>query len=362
MNRKVATPSINIGQKISFKITNPTISSTEGISKFVVDKAFNVEGNIMSLLYGDNFEGQIDLSGKDKVFYKLFNNCTTLKSTENLILPATTLASHCYSYMFEGCTGLTTVPKILPATTLATYCYSWMFYGCTSLISTPQLPATTLVDYCYSRMFSNCTSLTTAPQLPATTLVSNCYPNMFYGCTNLTTAPELPATTLVDYCYYSMFRDCSNLNYIKMLATNISATVCLDNWVSGVASTGTFVKHPNMTTLPNGYSGIPSGWTVVNDGEESDGLVFPVTLESGDNGDIGKSLYSYLQNTYGESASITPLNEEIINNYDGAAFNTISYATWMGFTGYWLNGHNQYMTSWVLLEDGYLQRVELSQD
>ena len=51
-----------------------------------------------------------------------------------------------------------------------------------------------------------------------------------------------------------------------MLATNISASNCLSNWVQYVASSGTFVKHPDMTTLPTGTSGIPSGWTVVNDG------------------------------------------------------------------------------------------------
>lgn len=59
--------------------------------------------------------------------------------------------------------------------------------------------------------------------LPATTLVSNCYSNMFYGCTSLTQAPELPATTLASECYRNMFYGCSNLNYIKMLATDISA-------------------------------------------------------------------------------------------------------------------------------------------
>jgi hypothetical protein len=66
-----------------------------------------------------------------------------------------------------------------------------------------------------------------------------------------------------------MFYGCSNLNSIVMLATGISASNCLKNWVSGVSSTGTFVKHKDMTSLPSGNSGIPSGWTVVNDGEES---------------------------------------------------------------------------------------------
>ena len=87
---------------------------------------------------------------------------------------------------------------------------------------------------------------------------------MFRGCTNLTTAPNLSATTLANYCYYGMFYGCTSLNYIKMLAININYTSCLSNWVKGVASTGTFIKHPNMTSLSSGTSGIPTGWTVQN--------------------------------------------------------------------------------------------------
>lgn len=78
----------------------------------------------------------------------------------------------------------------------------------------------------------------------------------------MTTAPELPATTLAEECYYSLFRGCTSLNHITMLATDISAKNCLSNWVGGVSSTGTFVKHPNMTSLETGASGIPEGWTV----------------------------------------------------------------------------------------------------
>ena len=281
------TPSINKGQKLSFKITNPTISY--GIGTFTVNKAFNVEGNIMSLLYGDDFIGQIDLSGKDHALHGLFNNCTTLQNAKNLILPATTLADSCYyemfanctslteapelpsttladscyESMFDGCTSLTIVPE-LHATTLASLCYSAMFYDCTSLTTAPELHVTTLADDCYSYMFYGCTSLTIAPELHATTLADSCYESMFDGCISLTTAPELHATTLAYDCYYNMFKGCSKLNYIKMLATDISARRCLSNWVDGVASTGTFVKAVSMTTLPSGVSGIPNGWVVEN--------------------------------------------------------------------------------------------------
>jgi hypothetical protein len=60
-----------------------------------------------------------------------------------------------------------------------------MFYGCSSLAAAPALPATTLASGCYSYMFYGCSSLAAAPALPATTLASSCYNNMFNGCSSL---------------------------------------------------------------------------------------------------------------------------------------------------------------------------------
>ena len=260
------TPTVNSGQTIMFK-GNLTPTSSRGIGTFTINKQCNLIGNCMSLLFGDNATSNNSLSGKSYAFYNLFKGCTTIVGVSSTFLPATTLASYCYQSMFERCSGLTAAPE-LPATTLTAGCYRYMFYNCTSLVTTPELPATTLASSCYYWMFYNCTSLTNAPELPATTLASSCYYDMFRGCSSLVTAPELPATTLANYCYYDMFRECSKLKYIKMLATDISATSCLSSWVDGVSSTGTFVKHSNMTSLPTGTSGIPSGWTVYNNGEE----------------------------------------------------------------------------------------------
>ena len=86
---------------------------------------------------------------------------------------------------------------------------------------------------------------------------------MFSGCTSLTTAPELPATTLADYCYYGMFQRCTNLNTITLGYTGNFADApsnAFSNWVSGVASTGTF--YYNGTDTTTGESAIPEGWTV----------------------------------------------------------------------------------------------------
>jgi len=178
---------ISNGSKILLKgNTDVSMSSSQSLLiEIPNNERFNVEGNIMSLYYGDNFTGVTTIPGS-YAFYGLFANLTSLINAGNLILPATTLADNCYDYMFGGCT-------------------------------------------------------------------------------NLLTAPILPATTLVVGCYSYMFSDCSSLNYIKCLATDISASDCLTNWVNGVASSGTFVKDSSMSSWPTGTSGIPTGWTVQDD-------------------------------------------------------------------------------------------------
>ena len=228
------TPTVNSGDSIMWKATL-TPTSSIGIGRFSSTANFTVEGNAMSLLYGDNFSGVTDLTGKDDAFYQLFRDCTTLTSAENLSLLATTLAQRCY--------------------------YG-MFYNCSSLTTAPELPATTLSSYCYYNMFRGCTSLEAAPQLPATTLAIQCYDSMFINCTSLTTAPSLPATTLEGSCYYQMFSGCISLNSITCLATNISARWCTNGWVNNVAASGTFTKAASMSSWTTGSNGIPSGWSV----------------------------------------------------------------------------------------------------
>ena len=291
---------VNAGDNVMFKGDNAAYGNDGGTGSYFggTTAMFEVEGNIMSLIDSTGFTTTTNLSSA-YTFYGLFQGCTGLTSAENLIFPATALTESCYNTMFQGCTALTSAPELpattlangcyccmfagcislttspeLPATNLADWCYDSMFDSCTSLTTAPELPATTLAEDCYGYMFAGCTSLTTAPELPATNLVGWCYMQMFAGCTSLTTAPELPATTLAESCYSSMFQSCTNLNYIKCLATNISASDCTYYWVDGVASTGTFVKDLFMTSWTTGDNGIPDGWTVQNNA-----LFHPLTFE-----------------------------------------------------------------------------------
>ena len=197
---------------------------------------FEVSGNIMSLLYGDDFIGRIDLPGDD-IFKGLFENCEGIVNAENLVLPAEELTQRCYLNMFANCQYLEKGP-VLPATVLADNCYQYMFVDCIRLIEAPELPATELAD--------------------------SCYWGMFYNCLSITTAPELPAETLVRYCYNSMFTGCVSLNYVKCLATNIEQDNATLDWMQNVRSTGTFVKDVSMNDWETGVDGIPAGWVVEN--------------------------------------------------------------------------------------------------
>lgn len=284
----VTTPTITSGNKVLWKGVGKQMAKLFSVySYFSSTGNFNVSGNIMSLLYGDEFANQEALPSDSMYNFCNLFRVNKLTSARNLILPTITLVDSCYREMFQGCTSLVTAPE-LPATTLANSCYNYMFRGCTSLTTAPELPAITVADYCYNGMFWNCTSLNTTPLLPATTLANNCYLDMFrdcvslklasklpateladncyyrmfQNCTSLISAPELPAATLTPYCYENMFYGCVKLNYIKAMFTTTPGNTYTKNWVSGVASTGTFVKNSAATWNETGVNGIPSGWTV----------------------------------------------------------------------------------------------------
>ena len=232
--------SVTAGEKVYFKGTNSRY--TEGDkTKFAAfsggTATYNIEGNVMSLIYGDNFSGQTTLT----TAWALANvfNASNVISAENLIMPATTLTDYCYRATLANCIHLTTPPE---------------------------LPATTLSEGCYWYMFDNDVAMTTAPDLPSTTLAVGCYVGMFHKCSGLTTAPDLSATTLPVSAYTSMFDACSHLSYIKCLATNIAATSCTYKWVNSVASSGVFVKDASMSDWTIGMNGIPTGWITENEG------------------------------------------------------------------------------------------------
>ena len=213
------------------------------------------------------FKAPIILPSKvasEDCYLRMFQNCTSLVQAPNL--PATTLGVSCYEEMFENCSSLTLAPE-LPATIMKKGCYMQMFRNCTSLTVAPDLPAKKLSIACYREMFENCSSLIEAVQLPATDIPIQAYLSMFEGCTSLTKAPKISAERGINengwdgYCD-GMFKNCRNLRYIHF-ETHFSYSG-FDEWVTGVAPTGTFVTKKGQK-WPIGDKGVPGGWTIEYD-------------------------------------------------------------------------------------------------
>lgn len=240
------TPTVHAGEVIMWKGTNTpvrpiTTGATEenvGIGEFKSTSKFNVEGNSLSLLFGDRFDEvtPVEFIAYDYAFDKLLRGCNKLVDASGMIIAGTILPTRCYTHMFWHCTSLTKAP-VLPSTMLTMNCYLGMFKGCTSLV----IP----------------------PRLNATTLAAGCYAEMFEGCTSLRNAPELPASVLAKDCYDSMFKGCTRLNNVTCLAIDKSAQTPTSGWLINVASSGVFRK-PRGVEWERNNNGIPSGWTVVN--------------------------------------------------------------------------------------------------
>ena len=261
---------LNTDDKVLIKGSNASYGTASYYCNINTSNTCKVEGNIMSLIYGDNFKGQTSLT-ETYTFRNLFgsNNFT---SAENLVLPATTLTNYCYYRMFIWKSNLQIPPKELPAITLSTSSYEEMFAYCSSLTIAPVIKATVGANSCCKKMFMMCSSLTKAPDL--------LFDDMMY----------------VIGGFVSMFENCTSLNFVKCLASSTSLTHEYD-WLLGVSATGTFIKKDN-TSWSRGSSGIPTGWNVYNASQDVPAMKYDIPaspVQSNWNESDSSSL-AYIQN------------------------------------------------------------------
>ncbi len=221
---------------------------------------------------------------KDSCFYSMFAGCKNLKGSISMIvdslpkysctgmfkgcenlesadLSKVNIAQEgCCKEMFSGCSKLVVSTDLSAVTRLGDSCFYAMFAGCKGMERAPELPKIPLAKYCYSHMFENCTGLAKMPDLLSDSLAEGCYESMFAGCTGLTECVWLPVSKIAENCYAHMFENCSNLSRIEAHFTEWGAQTT--NWVSDVASSGTFVCHKALDA-EFGESRIPQGWNVV---------------------------------------------------------------------------------------------------
>lgn len=361
----ITTPTVAAGDIVMWKgvgtrMHDLTASTTAG-AKFSSTGKFNVYGELLSLLKGDDFTTQRTVESTTGftfigLFYQskvvdasdlifpdntaipprmaqgMFQGCTELIYGPRQICPedTTVIYGRGFNTMFQGCTSMISGPEHIYGTTGNLGCCQAMFAQCSSLTTAPVLHQTVIGYYSYFQMFQDCISLTIAPTIVVTefqdgtsagatgyecanmfhrcsslvtadfpllpTLICDrSYQEMFRECPNLVTGPTINATsiggrttparsmismflgdakleysssfelkigTLVSSCYSHLFYNCRKINNVKLLATDVSATNCLQNWLYGVASTGTLTATAGLN-LPVGVNGKPTNWTLV---------------------------------------------------------------------------------------------------
>ncbi len=200
---------------------------------------------------------------KANCYQNMFRGNESITTGKHIIISAYKMAPFCCNGMFKECKGFKSAP-VIKATVLAESCCQSMFELC-DLTEVPALPATTLAESCYRQMFRGSSNLQSVPKdllSHVTNLEPYCYFSMFDECSNLKNAPDLPAETLVPHCYERMFEK-TKVSEIKCLATSF-ASGSTSNWLNTVSASGTFTKKAGVTWT-SGASGIPSGWTVVEE-------------------------------------------------------------------------------------------------
>ena len=280
----VSSPTVAAGSEIKWR-GNIEPLWLRGSGTFTSTNKFELKGNPLSLLYGDDFVNHSDVSETENTFHGLFSGCTKLTSIEKMIFPFSKVSNNCCYGTFSGCTSLTVIPEnLLPCTELKTDCYREMFAGCTSLTTIPEnlLPATTLADGCYENMFDGA-GITEIPEnlLPAENLEDNCYNGMFMRCTSITRIPEnlLPATEMKDHCYASMFWGCSSLTTVpyNLLHSEELAHSCYYNFFGRCTSLTDMSSFqlPAATLAVSAYCGMFSGCTSLTKAPALEASILP---------------------------------------------------------------------------------------
>lgn len=161
---------------------------------------------------------------------------------------ATELGVACYYGMFYCCDNLNGYIYKLPATTIPTSAYSFMFSSAGNLternlsVGSDFINATSLAPYCYANMFSF-SGLKKVPKLPATTLYEGCYSHMFEYANleegfhdgevsinkktrghlgDKTSSVVLKATSLPKKCYEYMFSHSGIKRILDVITTGLT--------------------------------------------------------------------------------------------------------------------------------------------
>lgn len=242
-------------------------------SQFIIESTDSPSYALYGLFYGCLYlevapRILINPSSESVAAY-MFYECTRLKDASSVQFIGSSYGIRaCYS-MFYRCNKLNDLPAMSIITEASEYCCSYMFTGCYSLLdaSSIQINCNSIATHAFEVMFQDCMSLVTSPsRIDAISVRDRGLAGMFYNCTKLVAGSDvlLDSCTVVEGNALSeLFYGCTRLNHIRAIFP-VQNSAAVYNWVLGVSETGTFVTKENLS-WQSGNSGIPSGWTRVNE-------------------------------------------------------------------------------------------------
>ena len=125
---------LSAGAKVRLRGTNSAYNfggMHKGYYIGIFGSDYRMYGNVMSMIYGDNFSGQTAFT-EPYAIAQLFEKHTTLQGglidAKNIILPATTLTQGCYYCLFWE-QPIPVSPKLI-AENVPIYAYESMFLSC----------------------------------------------------------------------------------------------------------------------------------------------------------------------------------------------------------------------------------------
>ena len=180
------TITVNKGVNVYLKGSNYRLANSDNYSRNCYirgNKLFEVSGNIMSLIWSDDFEGKTNLinGGSDTfAFFALFDasssNPNKILTARNMVLPCTQYTTKIYQSLFSNNHYMLYAPKELPQQeSQGSNTLVWMFANCYALQETPVVRLTNYGsgDSWRTYILSQCTGLKRT-----IFLVSSNYPSM----------------------------------------------------------------------------------------------------------------------------------------------------------------------------------------
>lgn len=259
---------------------------------------FDVSGNILSLLLGDNFEDDTTIDYYDSnehnyMFARLFKQARIVHADE-LKLPITGVPYYCFRDTFRECTIMTLGPIKIPITKVAESGLRGMFGYCYTLTNMLDISSISgslnlginafhytfekcYVMECYNPIdlisvgkgglfrgaFIECSNLTNTPirRLECDTMEDSCFQLAFKDASKLKTSPIIVCSASGKYAVDQCFSGCGSLNYITFLLTG--RLTYSTSFTRSVSTTGIFVKHIDAVWTNTGDSGVPTNWTTI---------------------------------------------------------------------------------------------------